>query len=73
MRSLEEAIELPFAEYMAWCHDWCRARATNDPIFQDVYINAAFAMLETGWARRYWFHHCDKLAGLKYMSENETN
>lgn len=59
--TLEEAIEFSFEDYMAWCHEYCRGKAKTDPIFKDVILNAPFAILESGWARRYWFHHCGKL------------
>ena len=61
-KTVDEALELPFDEYLRWCHDWCRAQAKGNPIFQDVYSAAAFAVLEAGWARRYWFHYCNKLS-----------
>jgi hypothetical protein len=56
MRTLEQALDLEFSEYMLWCHDWCRAKAAKDPIFADVYSTAAFSVLEALWAKRYWYH-----------------
>jgi hypothetical protein len=58
VKNVNEALELPFNEYMLWCHEWCRAKAEDDPIFADVFQSTAYAMLEAIWARRYWFHKC---------------
>ena len=39
--TLDEALELPFNEYLLWCHGYCREKAQ---------------MLEALWAKRYWYH-----------------
>ena len=54
--TLNEALELPFNEYLRWCHDYCREKAQQDPIFADVYAHSAFPMLEALWAKRYWYN-----------------
>lgn len=54
--TLSEALELPFNEYLCWCHDYCRDKAQQDLIFADVYANSALHMLEALWAKRYWYN-----------------
>lgn len=54
--TLNEALELPFNEYLCWCHDYCRKKAQQDQIFADVYVHSALPMLEALWAKRYWYY-----------------
>jgi hypothetical protein len=59
--NISEAYKLPFTDYMNWCHEYCRTKATDDPIFSDVYMSSPIAVLESIWARRYWFYKCSDL------------
>ena len=43
--TLSEALELPFNEYLCWCHAYCRDKAQQDQI-----------LLEALWAKRYWYY-----------------
>lgn len=54
--TLNEALELPFNEYLLWCHAYCREKAQQDPIFADVYVHSTLTTLEALWAKRYWYY-----------------
>jgi len=55
----QEAIELPFDEYIQWCNVYIKRRSAQNPIIGDIFEYGA-PMLQALWAKRYWYHHCDK-------------
>lgn len=61
----EEALELPFDEYIAWCWQYMRDACARDPMVQLVYNAGANhggpALLEATWAKTYWFHKVEGL------------
>lgn len=56
----QDAIELPFDDYMQWCNSYIVKKSLQNPILGDVFKHGA-PMIQAMWAKRYWYHHCDKL------------
>lgn len=60
--TLKEALELEFNEYLTWCYRYMNEAAARDPIIRDIWQGASATapemriLLESQWARRYWFH-----------------
>ena len=60
--TLKEALELEFNEYIMWCYRYMNDAAVRDPIIKDIWYGANAKapemriLLESQWARRYWFH-----------------
>lgn len=59
--TLKEALELEFTGYLTWCYRYMNEAARRDPIIRDIWHGSSTTpemrvLLETQWARRYWFH-----------------
>lgn len=52
---LRRALSLPFLEYMDWCREYVHKAALRDPVMMDLLSSAPMTMLESIWARRYWY------------------
>ena len=65
LMKLEEAIELDFEDYIAWCWEYYRELLHRDPIamviHESITNHGGAQFLEAGWAKRYWFHHAGKV------------
>lgn len=59
--TLEEALDSTVQEYLDWCHTYCRNKSKDDPIFSDIYITGANAILEALWLKRYYIHKINTL------------
>ena len=62
--TLTEAIELSFDEYMTWCREWLQEKASQDSLLMEVLTiggTEGMSLLEIGWAKRYWFHHAQRI------------
>lgn len=56
MISFEEAMQLPFEEYISWCHSKIRDQSKSNCLIADIYNDSQSKIfLESLWARRYWF------------------
>jgi hypothetical protein len=61
---LEQALDLPFNEYMRWCREDLEERRRRDPL-TNITIgrdSTSQLFLEASWGRRYWFHLVEKKA-----------
>jgi hypothetical protein len=66
--TLEEALELPFDEYMNWRWSYIQHKHSADPLFRIVYDSGANeggpAFLEAQWAKMYWFNKVNAVCKL---------
>jgi hypothetical protein len=55
--TLEEALDLPFEQYMAWCYNYIHKRSLENPHIK-IILSYPFSLdnLSTVWAQRYWFN-----------------
>ena len=60
MKTLKEALELEFHDYITWCYRYMNEAAARDRMVSDIWHGAHSpemrVLLESQWARRYWFH-----------------
>ena len=57
--NLEEALELPFEEYLQWCREFVNRKIETNPITQIIMSYPySWTSFEASWAKRYWFHKC---------------
>ena len=57
MSELDQAMKLPFLDYIAWCHDHMAKASVHDVIVADMYRSGeSRVFLEAMWARRYWYY-----------------
>ena len=62
LKTLGEALEAPFEDYMGFCHHWVARHAHTDPLFLDMYHATQLGSIEANWARRYYMHNSSKLS-----------
>lgn len=60
MKTIKEALDLPFEDYIEHCWNFMRDRRENDPVIKMMWPlltrDGGVEFLEAQWAKRYWYH-----------------